>query len=170
MPVPRTISRYLPKLFKPCLSLLITSNQNSMAKSGPIIIIEDDADDHGILKDVLKELNVENNLIWFTRGDDAFNYLQTTSDQPFLIISDVNLPGRNGIEFKRRLDADPRLRKKSIPFVFYSTYVDQQAVNIAYTEMTVQGFFQKNDSYTEIKKNIKLILDYWMTCRHPNTY
>jgi CheY-like chemotaxis protein len=140
-----------------------------MAKSGPIVVIEDDTDDQGILKDVLKELKVENELIWFAKADDAFTYLKTSSQQPFLIFSDVNLPGQNGIEFKRRIDADPALRKKSIPFVFYSTYVDQQAVNTAYTEMTVQGFFQKNDSYSEIKTNIKLIIDYWLACRHPNT-
>ena len=140
-----------------------------MAKSGPIIVLEDDADDEGILEDILKELNIENRLVWFTRSDDAFQYLKTTFDQPFIIFSDVNLPGLNGIEFKRRIDNDEELRKKSIPFVFYSTSVDQQAVNAAYTKMTVQGFFQKGKSYVEIKKDIRLILDYWRVCEHPNS-
>jgi response regulator RpfG family c-di-GMP phosphodiesterase len=139
-----------------------------MAKEGPIILIEDDADDKGIFSDVLNDLQVENKLIWFNRSDDAFDYLQTTTDQPFVIFSDVNLFGQNGIELKRRIDNDHKLRKKSIPFVFYSTYVDQQMVNEAYTKMTVQGFFQKCDIYEEIKASIKLILDYWRNCRHPN--
>ncbi len=139
-----------------------------MAKQGPIILVEDDADDKGIFTDVLNELQVENKLIWFNKTDEAFGYLKTTAEQPFLIFSDVNLFGQNGIEFKRRIDNDPHLRKKSIPFVFYSTYVDQRMVNEAYIQMTVQGFFQKCDSYQEIKTNIKLILDYWRNCRHPN--
>ena len=69
---------------------------------------------------------------------------------------------------KVRIDQDPQLRQKSIPFVFYSTGVDQRAINEAYTKMTVQGFFQKSNSYQEIKKTIKMVIDYWMECKHPN--
>jgi len=140
-----------------------------MAKSGPIVVLEDDADDRGILEEVLKELNIGNKLVWFTKADEAYKYLKTTTEQPFVIFSDVNLPGQNGIDFKRQLDGDEDLRKKSVPFIFYSTSVDQRYVNEAYTQMTVQGFFQKNNSYEEIKENIKLILDYWRVCKHPNS-
>jgi CheY-like chemotaxis protein len=140
-----------------------------MAKSGPIVVLEDDADDEAILNNILKELNIANKLVWFTKADEAFHYLLTTTEQPFIIFSDINLPGQNGIEFKRRIDSDPQLRKKSIPFVFYSTYVDQRSVNEAYTKMTVQGFFEKSNSYSAIKTNIKLIIDYWLACRHPNS-
>src|ERR1700712_2213666 len=100
-------------------------------KSGPIIIIEDDADDKNILEEILKELNVHNQLIWFNNCKDAHHYLKTTSQQPFIIFSDVNLPGQKGIDFKKQIDADPDLRKRSIPFVFYSTSVDRLTVNEA---------------------------------------
>ncbi|MDB5200960.1 MAG: response regulator receiver protein [Ferruginibacter sp.] len=137
-------------------------------KSGPIVIIEDDADDKSILESVLVELNVTNKLVWFNNCPDAFHYLKTTSEQPFLILSDVNLPGQKGISFKKQVDEDPELRKKSIPFVFYSTAAEQKTVNEAYTEMTVQGYFQKKSDYGEIKQDIKLIIDYWLACKHPN--
>jgi CheY-like chemotaxis protein len=138
-------------------------------RSGPIIVIEDDIDDREVLEAIFTELHVKNKLIWFVKSDEAFNYLKTTSDQPLIILCDVNLPVEDGVSFKRRIDADPYLRKKSIPFVFYSTSVDQQTVNEAYTKMTVQGFFQKANKYEEIKKTVKLVLDYWLTCRHPNS-
>jgi CheY-like chemotaxis protein len=137
-------------------------------KSGPVIILEDDIDDQELLESIFRELNVKNKLIWFTIPGEAFNYLKTTSDQPFIIFCDVNLPMETGINFKKRIDDDPHLRKKSIPFVFYSTSVDQKTVNEAYTKMTVQGFFQKGNSFEEIKKTIRLIIDYWMLCKHPN--
>jgi CheY-like chemotaxis protein len=139
-----------------------------MAKPGPIVVLEDDLDDQGILEDILKELGVSNKSVWFTNGPDAFHYLKTTEEQPFIIFSDVNLPGQNGIEFKRQIDNDKELRKKSIPFVFFSTSVNKNAVNEAYTKMTVQGFFKKSDKYEEIKRTVKLILDYWFLCKHPN--
>ncbi|KAA2243286.1 response regulator [Chitinophaga agrisoli] len=138
-------------------------------KSGPIIIIEDDADDKAIMEDIIRDLNVRNQLIWFSNCDDAWQYLKVTTEQPFIIFSDVNMPRQSGIEFKKQIDTDEHLRKKSIPFIFYSTAVNQQAVNKAYTEMTVQGFFQKHSTYDTMKNDLKLIIDYWTVCRHPNT-
>jgi CheY-like chemotaxis protein len=139
-----------------------------MAKSGPIIIVDDDVDDKSLLEEVLKELGLSNNIIWFITADPAFEFLKTTSEQPFLIFSDVNLPGKNGIEFKREIDEDKQLRKKSIPFVFFSTSANQKSVNEAYTQMTVQGFFTKTNRYQEMKDTIKLIIQYWEKCKHPN--
>ena len=140
-----------------------------MAKSGPIIVLEDDADDKSIFEEILRDLEITNKLIWFTKTAETLEYLKTTSEQPFIIFSDINLPVQNGIDFKKELDTDEQLRKKSIPFVFYSTSVDQKTVNDAYTKMTVQGFFKKGNSYDEMKTDIKVIFDYWKTCKHPNT-
>jgi response regulator RpfG family c-di-GMP phosphodiesterase len=139
-----------------------------VAKKGPIIIVEDDPDDKHILEEVLQDLHIMNKLIWFIKTAEAFLYLKTTPEHPFIIFCDVNLPGQNGVDFKRQIDNDEELRKKSIPFIFYSTSIDQKAVNEAYTKMTVQGFFQKGHTYKEIKTTIKLIVDYWEACRHPN--
>lgn len=138
-------------------------------KSGPIILVEDDADDKELMEEAIKDLQIRNQLIWFKNCDKAWDYLKTTSDQPFIIFSDVNLPGQSGIDFKKQIDSDEQLRRKSIPFVFYSTAVNQHIVNEAYTQMTVQGFFQKSNGYDEMKYNLRLILDYWRACKHPNT-
>ena len=139
-----------------------------MAKAGPIILVEDDEDDVLFLTDTLKQLEVPNKLIWFAHTVDCLNYLRTTRDKPFFILCDVNLQLRNGLEFKRELDNDPFLRKKSIPFIFYSTSVEQRFVDIAYSEMTLQGFFQKGYDFKEISATMKTIIDYWKICQHPN--
>ena len=139
-----------------------------MGNKGPIVIVEDDADDEAIFNDILKELKMPNKVVWFGNSREAFDYLKKTHEQPFIIFSDVNLPGENGIEFKRRIDNDKQLREKSIPFVFYSTSVHPKMVTEAYTNMTVQGFFKKGNSYREIKDDIQIIFGYWQVCRHPN--
>jgi CheY-like chemotaxis protein len=132
-------------------------------------LVEDDEDDKLLIDELLKELGVTNQLIWFPSCIEAFRYLQTTYDSPFIILSDVNLPLQNGVEFKKHIDKDPVLRKKSIPFVFLSTSVDQATVNLAYEQSTVQGFFQKRSSYAEMKQMLGYILEYWKGCRHPNS-
>ena len=138
-------------------------------KTGPIILIEDDADDKDVFQDILKDLNITNPVVWFRNCDDVFSYLKTTSEQPYIIFCDVNLPGLSGVACKGQIDDDKELRKKSIPFVFCSTAVDQKTVNEAYTKMTVQGFFQKKNTYSEQREMVKLILAYWKECKHPNT-
>jgi CheY-like chemotaxis protein len=137
--------------------------------SGPIILIDDDADDKAIFADVLKDLQIKNKLLWFDNCRSAFDYLKTTPEQPFVIVCDINMQVQNGLEFKRQIDADAHLRGKSIPFIFYSTSADPATVAAAYTELTVQGFFKKKTDYDQIKKEVKLILEYWSCCQHPNS-
>ena len=136
---------------------------------GPIIMIDDDKDDQEILLDVVNDLQLPNKLIFFDKGTDAFHYLKTNTEQPLVIFSDINLPQQSGVEFKRQIDNDPDLRKKSIPFIFFSTYIDKKVVDIAYKELTIQGFFQKSGNYEELKNTIRLIVDYWKICKHPNS-
>jgi two-component SAPR family response regulator len=80
-------------------------------KSGPIILIEDDIDDKTIFKAILKELNIPNKFTWFDNCIDSWKYLKSTSDQPFIIFCDINLPKQNGIDFKRQIDEDKLLWK-----------------------------------------------------------
>ena len=96
-----------------------------MSKLGPIVIVEDDLDDQEMIQEAMEEVGIKNELVFFDRSLKAFEFLKSTTQQPFLILSDVNLPAQNGIEFKRQIDEDRQLREKSIPFVFYSTAVEK---------------------------------------------
>jgi CheY-like chemotaxis protein len=138
-----------------------------MSVKGPIILIDDDEDDQFLIKNVMEELNVTNQLIIFENGLEAFNYLQVTTDQPFLIFCDVNMPVMNGLELREKIDQNEYLRKKSIPFVFVSTSGSSEIVRIAYNA-TIQGFFKKESNFEAYKYQIKLILNYWECCLHPN--
>jgi response regulator RpfG family c-di-GMP phosphodiesterase len=137
--------------------------------SGPIVLVEDDEDDLVIFSEVLKDLNISNRLIPFINPADAYHFLNNNDEQPFIIISDVNLPGMSGLEFKNKLDQNEKLKKKSIPFIFYSTAAEKKYVDEAYLDLTVQGFFLKGQSIKEIKDQMRIIFEYWIICRHPNS-
>lgn len=136
-------------------------------KNGPILLIEDDVDDQEILIDALQTLGVQNEVKTFDNGQKALDFLKITDKQPFLIISDVNLPVMNGLQFKSEIQNNEYLRSKSIPFIFLSTSGDKKAVEEAF-QLHVQGFFVKEISYEGINKQLKGIIDYWKTCLHPN--
>lgn len=134
---------------------------------GPIIVIEDDKDDQEILQEVFADLEINNELRFFNDCEQAYEYLTSMTEKPFLIICDINLPRMNGIELKLRIDKTDQLRKKAIPFVFLTTSDAQQTIEAAYSITNLQGYFQKSLSMEELKNNIKLIVDYWRTTLHP---
>lgn len=137
-----------------------------MPKNGPIIVIEDDADDQELMNEIFTDLNIPNLIRFFNSCMNALDYLITTVEKPFLIISDINLPAMTGMELCQKIKANESLKVKSIPFVFLTTTSDQKVIREAY-DMFVQGFFVKPGSIHELKDMIRMIVDYWKICKNP---
>jgi CheY-like chemotaxis protein len=134
---------------------------------GPILIVDDDQDDQDMIERIIVNMNVENERKKFYDGEQLLQYLRTTSERPFIIICDINMPMMNGLQLKQEIEADPMLKKKSIPFVYLSTTANPQQVRKAY-ELTVQGFFVKGQSYDALKGSVNQIIQYWKMCVHIN--
>ena len=132
----------------------------------PIVIIDDDLDDRELLGDLSKELRGDHEIRYFVNGVEAAKYLETTSEQPFIILCDVNMPMMNGLELLAHIQNTPHLRKKSIPFIFLSTSGDKRYVDKAY-DLGAEGFFQKPSEMAELRKILKLALDFWAKSLHP---
>ncbi|MEO6489840.1 MAG: response regulator [Ferruginibacter sp.] len=138
-----------------------------MNKKGPIIIIEDDIDDQEMLQEVFKELGYKHEIIFFTEGEDALEYLIATTVEPFIIFSDINMPKLSGMELRNKIHENEDLRIKSIPYLFFSTSAEQKHVIDAYSK-SVQGFFVKPGKFEDIRDTIKIIIEYWQKCESPN--
>lgn len=134
----------------------------------PIVIIDDDTNDHFIFEEVCGKMKLKNPLKFFNSAVAALEYLQTTSDQPFIIFCDINMPKMTGLELRRAIDEDDRLRRKSIPFIFFTTAASKPQIDEAH-RLTVQGFFIKESTFGETENILRLILEYWKKCRHPNS-
>jgi CheY-like chemotaxis protein len=140
-----------------------------MNKNGSIIVIEDDLDDQDVLKEIFRKLDYPNEVIFFSDGEAALNYLNHPSSLPFLILSDINMPKLTGLELRAKLKTDADLAVKCIPYLFFSTSLNQKAVIDAYS-MSVQGFFVKQTSLVELEKTISVIMEYWKRCAAPNNF
>jgi len=138
-----------------------------MNKIGPIIIIEDDTDDQEILTEIFQELNYKNELIFFGDSIKALEYLTDTDTEPFLVLSDINMPKLNGMELREKIHNNEDLRLKSIPYLFFSTSAEQQHVIDAYSR-SIQGFFVKASNYDKLKNTLIKIVEYWQECESPN--
>jgi len=134
---------------------------------GPIVIVEDDLDDQEIYGEAIKAIGITNEARFFKNGQEALKYLYTTFEQPFIILSDINMPVMTGLEFKEKIQNNDFLRKKGIPFVFISTNATGQAIRKAH-ELSVQGYFQKPSKMEDIQKMLSILFNYWELCKHIN--
>ena len=140
-----------------------------MNKNGPIIVIEDDIDDQDILVEIFRKLNYVNEIVYFLDGNEALKYLNNSEVQPFLILSDINMPKINGFELRNKVFTNEQLQVKCIPYLFFTTGANKQSVIDAYA-MSVQGFFLKPNSITEFENTIRKIVEYWQECIAPSQY
>ena len=140
-----------------------------MNKGGPIIIIEDDADDQELLTQIFDKLQYPNEVIFFKDGNEALRFLTNTDVRPFLILSDINMPVINGFELRNRVFTNEQLQSRCIPYLFFTTGANKKAVVDAYA-LSVQGFFVKPTSMDGLENTIKKIVDYWQECIAPSQF
>ena len=140
-----------------------------MNKNGPIIVIEDDMDDQEALVEIFNNLGYKNNIIYFVDGNEALAYLNKSEVQPFLILSDINMPKISGFELRNKVFTNEQLQTKCIPYLFFTTAADKKSVIAAYT-MSVQGFFMKPNSMQALENTIRKIVEYWQECIAPNQF
>ncbi len=81
-----------------------------------ILVVEDHEDNRQILRDLLSTAGFE----MIEAGDGEAALRMAASEQPDLILMDVQLPVMDGYEATRRLKADPQL--KVIPIIVVTSY------------------------------------------------
>jgi CheY-like chemotaxis protein len=138
-----------------------------MALNGPIILVEDDKNDADVISLAIKEIGVTNEVIILHTAQEAYDFLLTTTERPFFILCDIRMPYVDGLSFRKNIFENEELRKKSIPFIFFTGLVSQDIVNEAYN-LEVQGFFEKATSYDAIKEQLLILCLYWKQSLHPN--
>lgn len=140
-----------------------------MNKNGPVVVIEDDEDDQYMLNEIFKKLDYKNDIVFFKDGNAALDYLNKTDINPFLILSDINMPKINGFELRSKIYENELLHVKCIPYLFFTTASTKNIVAEAYA-LSVQGFFIKPDSFTKLESTIKKIMEYWKECIAPSEF
>jgi CheY-like chemotaxis protein len=89
-----------------------------------LVIVDDDADDLELIKDVYEELMLPKKIITLTSADKLISLLEQVPDPsllPSLIVLDYNMPKVSGLELLHMLKLHKRF--KNIPVIFYSTTV-----------------------------------------------
>ncbi|MBT1696644.1 response regulator [Fulvivirgaceae bacterium PWU4] len=134
-----------------------------MSAQRPLVLVDDDKEDQELLLLVLRELGFDHEIKLFNTAEAALNFLYESGDRPFMIVSDINMPRMDGITFKKKIESCKILQPRHIPFVFLST----SAKFVAQTGgLNIQGYFQKGNSWQELRETVEVILRYWQRTQH----
>jgi len=132
-------------------------------KSVDILLIEDNADHVELIVKALRNNNVLNEVHTVTSGEEAIDFLYhrgayVDKAQPGLILLDIKLPGMDGIEFLRRIKADPKLKR--IPVVILTTSAGEKEIVESYN-CGANSYIVKPVDFEHFVKVIKEVKLYW---------
>jgi len=133
-------------------------------KSVDILLVEDNADHVELIVKALRNNNVLNEVHVATSGEEAMDVLYqrgayADAARPGLILLDIKLPGMDGIEFLRRIKADPKL--KPIPVVVLTTSGSEKEIAESYG-CGANSYIVKPVDFEKFIKVIKELKLYWM--------
>lgn len=130
-----------------------------------ILWADDDADDLAIMREVLRSMEHDFEIIEVQNGKEVLDYLKRTTENsgfPCLIILDMNMPVLNGRETLVILKSSPEY--KEIPVVVFTTSsseMDRLFCKRYHTEM-----FTKPPVYSEFNRIVHDLLSFCVQQRN----
>ncbi len=132
--------------------------------SAEILLVEDNPVDILITKRVLKDQYGWRRMHVTTDGEEALDFLYRRNQyadapEPDLILLDLNLPKKSGMEVLGQIKQDAQLCR--IPVVILTTSSANKDIAKSY-ELHANCFVTKPSDYSEFEKTAKLIDEFWL--------
>lgn len=146
------------------LSQATVMNCISPIRNIEILLVEDSPSDADLAIEALAEGKIMNHVHWVEDGVQALNFLRQNEPylgvpRPDLILLDLNLPKKSGIEVLAEVKEDPKL--KQIPVVILSTSSAQEDIHKSYN-LHANCYITKPVDFGQFIKVITLIEDFWL--------
>jgi CheY-like chemotaxis protein len=139
--------------------------KNAGTRPAEILLVDDDPDDVQLAQEGLQEEHVPHHLHVVRDGVEALAYLRregqyAAARRPDLILLDLKMPKKNGLEVLAEIKADRKLRR--IPVIVLTTSDNPDDVLKAY-DLQASCYITKPSSLEEIDRVIRSIKDFCLT-------
>ena len=130
-----------------------------------ILLVEDSPADVLMTREAFEQARLVNTLHVVDDGEQALAFLRqegmyASSPRPDLILLDLNLPRKNGVEVLEEIKSDPQLQ--SIPVVILTTSHTEQDILSSYG-LHANCYIVKPVGFEKFFKAIQSIQDFWFS-------
>ncbi len=137
-----------------------------------VLVVEDKKFDYVLIErsiKALEEKGIKCELHWVKTGEDALNFLYrrgefTDAPRPNLILLDLRLPGKDGLEVLKEIKEDEKLRK--IPVVVLTVSESEEDMVRAY-DSGASAYLQKPTHTEDFEKLLNTVWEYWKVVKLP---
>ncbi|HEY3654173.1 MAG TPA: response regulator [Steroidobacteraceae bacterium] len=136
-----------------------------MSTLGRILIVEDDPNDVELTLTALEEYNLANEVVVTRDGEEALDYLYCrgnfkarSKENPAVLLLDLKLPKRDGLEVLRQIKSDEKL--KLIPVVVLTSSHEEKDVVASY-KLGVNAYVVKPVDFHEFVNAVKELGIFW---------
>ena len=125
-----------------------------------VFIVDDDTDDRESMRDAFLENEHQQDYTFMVSGDQLIMRLnEPDKKHPSLILLDLNMPGKGGIDVLREIKSSETL--KSIPVIVVTTSASTKDRDKSY-QLGANCFLTKPDSYQELLAITDSIARLWL--------
>ncbi len=137
-----------------------------------ILIVEDEESDRMLIEKAFRDNGVTTPIHAVAGGLEAIAYMmgeRIYADRakfayPTFIITDLKMPGADGFTVLQHLKSNPAWA--IIPTVVLSASSDLDDLRTSY-QLGASSYHVKPQRYEELRNQLKILHDYWMTCQVP---
>jgi CheY-like chemotaxis protein len=128
-----------------------------------ILIAEDNEDDILLIREAFEEVNLVNRIAVVRDGEEALAYLRgeepyPESPFPGMVLLDINMPKKTGLEVLTEIKADPRFR--ALPVVMLTVSERDEDI-IRSFEQGACSYIRKPVTFTRFITIVKEFEMYW---------
>lgn len=137
-----------------------------------ILIVEDDPDDQHLIESSFRWIGVTDPIHIAGNGLEAIAYMmgdgkysdRAKFEYPTFVLTDLKMPGADGFAVLEFLKRNPEWA--IIPTVVFSASADLDDIKKSYM-LGASSYHKKPGMLDELRSQLKVLHDYWMTCQVP---
>jgi CheY-like chemotaxis protein len=130
----------------------------------PLVLMADDDNDNWLLvKDAFDASGARVMMNFVEDGTELLNYLSTCGTPPALILLDLNMPLKDGLQALKEVKSDPSLQ--NIPIVVLTASQEKDDL-IKCREAGANSFISKPASFSEWIQIMRSLADTWLVAKH----
>ena len=143
-----------------------------LKEQSPVLLVEDSSDDVLLIQRAFRQAKIANPLHILSDGEASLAYLSSQEPYidraqhplPILILLDLKLPRKSGLEVLAWLRAQPLLKR--LPVVVLTSSAEQPDIAKAY-DLGANSYLTKPVQFNDLLEMVKTLGLYWLLLNEP---